>query len=145
SREFGVMVLLIFTVAVTSLVNHNFLSLQNIRDMLANAAPGIIVACGMTLVIITGEIDISVGSLMGLAAAMLGLLTSGDKPYHWPVWAGILVVMAIGSVAGLINGLLVTVAKVPSIIVTLAMLTILRAITQLIMNGEWYQALPDNL
>lgn len=144
-REIGVLALLMVTVAYATWVNPKFIELQNIWDMLFNATPALIIGCGMTLVIITGEIDISVGSLMGLAGAVLGLLTSLEQPYQWPVWAGVLVVMAIGSLVGLINGLLITIGKVPSIIVTLGMLTVLRGITQLIMDGVWYKDLPPAL
>ena len=144
-REYGVLALLALTVVIVSLVNPDFRSPQNISDMLFNAAPAIIVGCGMTLVIVTGEIDISVGSLMGLSAAVLGMLTSQELGYRWPVWAAVITVLALGAAIGLINGLLTTVGKVPSIIVTLGMLTALRGVTQLIMHGEWIKGLPDNL
>lgn len=144
-REYGVLALLAITIAVVSMVNPDFLRAGNLSDMLKNAAPTIIVGCGMTLVIVTGEIDISVGSLMGVAAAVLGLLTSAEQPYKWPVWAAVLAVMAIGAGVGLINGLLITIGKVPSIIVTLGMLTALRGTTQLIMGGQWFKQLPDSL
>jgi ribose/xylose/arabinose/galactoside ABC-type transport system permease subunit len=144
-REYGVLALLALTVVIVSLVNPEFRSSQNISDMLFNAAPAIIVGCGMTMVIVTGEIDISVGSLMGLSAAVLGLLTSQELSYRWPVWAAVLTVLALGAGVGLVNGLLTTVGKVPSIIVTLGMLTALRGVTQLVMHGEWIKGLPDNL
>lgn len=144
-REYGVLALLLITIIATALVNHDFLRFQNIADMLITAAPAVIVGCGLTLVIVTGEIDISVGSLMGICAAVLGMLTSTELKYHWPVWLAVLTVLVLGGVVGLINGLLVTIGKVPSIIVTLGMLTALRGSTQLIMGGEWIKGLPDSL
>jgi ribose/xylose/arabinose/galactoside ABC-type transport system permease subunit len=105
----------------------------------------VIVGCGLTLVIVTSEIDISVGSLMGVLAAILGILTSRDLHHNWPVWLSVLTILALGAGVGLINGFLVTVGKVPSIIVTLGMLTALRGITELLLGGEWIQQLPDNL
>jgi ribose/xylose/arabinose/galactoside ABC-type transport system permease subunit len=144
-REYGVLALLALTVIVVSLVNPSFGSWQNVSDMLFNATPALIVGCGMTLVIVTGEIDISVGSLMGLCAAVLGLLTSQELNHKWPIWAAVLTVLALGAGIGLVNGLLTTVGKVPSIIVTLGMLTALRGITQLIMGGEWIKGLPQEL
>lgn len=144
-REYGVLALLLLTVVIVSVVNHDFLRIQNLTDMLINAAPVIIVGCGMTLVIVTGEIDISVGSLIGISAAVLGLLTSQELPYKWPVWAAVLAVMALGAGVGLINGLLITIGKVPSIIVTLGMLTALRGATQYLMEGRWYKELPETL
>lgn len=143
-REYGVLLLLLITIGVTTLINHDFVKIKNISDMLINAAPTIIIACGVTLVVVTGEIDISVGSLMGVCAAVLGLLTSADH-LHWPVWISVLIVLGLGGLVGLINGLLVTIGKVPSIIVTLGMLTALRGATQLVLQGEWVQSLPASL
>lgn len=143
-REYGVLLLLLITIGVTALINGDFLHVQNISDMLINAAPTIIIACGVTMVIVTGEIDISVGSLMGVCAAVLGYLASADK-LHWPVWISVLLVLGLGGFVGLINGLLVTIGKVPSIIVTLGMLTALRGATQLVLGGDWIQSLPPSL
>jgi ribose/xylose/arabinose/galactoside ABC-type transport system permease subunit len=143
-REYGVLAVLILTVAVVSIVNPAFLGAGNIRDMLVKCAPVVIVACGVTLVIMTGEIDISVGSMMGLLAAVLGILTSPDR-LGGPVWLGIVATLCAGAAIGFINGLLVTVGRVPSIIVTLGMLTALRGITELLMHGEWIENLPAGL
>ena len=143
-REYGVFVLLILTVAVVSIVNPAFLAAGNIRDMLVKCAPTVIVSCGVTLVIVTGEIDISVGSMMGLLAALLGILTSPDR-LGGPVWLGIAGTLAAGAALGLLNGLLVTAGRVPSIIVTLGMLTALRGVTELLMHGEWIENLPAGL
>jgi ribose/xylose/arabinose/galactoside ABC-type transport system permease subunit len=143
-REYGVLALLGITVGVVGIVNPDFLGAGNVRDMLVNASPTLIVACGLTLVIVTGEIDISVGSLMALCAAALGLVSSGDH-LGWPVGTAILLTLALGAGVGFVNGLLVTVGRVPSIIVTLGMLTALRGLTDLLMAGEWIKGLPDAL
>ena len=143
-REYGVLMLLIVIIAGVSMVNPAFLAGGNIRDMLVRCAPAIIVACGMTLVIVTGEIDISVGSLMGLLAALMGILTSPDR-MGGPVWFGIAATLGAGAACGFVNGLLVTVGRVPSIIVTLGMLTALRGVTELLMRGEWIENLPPGL
>lgn len=143
-REWSVTALLFATMAVVGAVNHAFLRPANLRDMLIDDVPTVIVACGMTLVIVTGEIDISVGSLMGLLATVLGELTS---PSHagLPVAAAIAAVLLLGAGVGLINGLLVTFARMPSIIVTLAMLTILQGIGLILMNGAWITDMPAGL
>jgi len=83
-REVGVLFLLILTVVVATGVNHEFLGIQNIRDMSFNASAAIIVGCGMTLIIVTGEIDISVGSLMGLCAPCWDCLLLRDSPTNGP-------------------------------------------------------------
>ena len=143
-REYGVLALFALTMLLVSVVNPAFLAAGNLRDLLVKCAPVAIVACGVTLVIVTGEIDISVGSLMGLVAAVIGLLTS---PQHlgWPVWAGAPLALLLGTGCGFATGLLVTVGRVPSIIVTLGLLTALRGITELLMGGQWITKLPDGL
>jgi ribose/xylose/arabinose/galactoside ABC-type transport system permease subunit len=144
-REYGVLALLILTVGIVAFNDPSFLDWENIQNMLVNAAPYIIIGCGLTLVIVTGEIDISVGSLVGLLAAIMGLLTSIEHPYQWPVPVAVLLVLALGAAIGLLNGFLVTIGKVPSIIVTLGMLTALRGVNELILAGEWVKGMPDSL
>jgi len=143
-REYSVLALLALTVLVVSVVNPAFLSAGNLRDMLVHCAPAAIVACGITFVIVTGEIDISVGSLVGLLGVTLGLLTS---PMHagLPVAVGVALTLILGTAIGLLNGLLVTLGRVPSIIVTLGMLTALRGVSELLMGGKWITDLPKGL
>lgn len=143
-REAGVLLLLGLMVAAVFVVNPGFLAAGNLRDVLVQAAPVLIVACGLTFVVITGEIDISVGSLMGLCAATLGTLTAPDR-LHLPVVVGIGATLLLGAGVGAINGLLVTGARVPSIIVTLGMLSALGGVTEIVMNGEWIKNLPPGL
>lgn len=143
-REWGVLLLLMVSVTLVAGVNPRFLGLGNLRDILVYAAPVVIVACGMTLIIVLGEIDISVGSMMGLLAAFLGVLTAPERA-DLPVAAGVGLTLLLGMILGLMNGLLVTLGRVPSIIVTLGMLTILRGVTELLMGGEWITNLPPGL
>jgi len=143
-REYGLLGLLVLTAAGVQFVNRGFLSAANLRDMLVQCAPAVIVACGMTLVIVMGEIDISVGSMMGALAAVLGILTSTQR-MGLPVGVGIVITLALGSLLGLFNGVLVTYGKVPSMIVTLGMLTVLRGFTEILMGGEWITGLPPGL
>ncbi len=144
TREAGVAALILLTVIVVSVINPLFFSANNARDILINAAPGIIVACGLTMVVILGEIDISMGALMGLCAAVLGKLVSADHA-ALPVWLSCVIVLGLGTSVGLINGLLVTVGRVPSIIATLGMLTALTGIGDLVMAGETIGNFPDTL
>lgn len=144
-REVGVLVLLVLTTVGVGMRNPDFLTLDNFRNILVTAAPSIIIGCAVTLVIVTGEIDISVGSMMAVLAAVLGLLTSKEHAYQWPVWMVVPLILLLGSLLGLVNGFFVAVTKVPSIIVTLGMLTVLRGITELIHGGEWFKEMPDAL
>jgi len=143
-REIGLLALLCLMILVVSLVNPAFLSPGNIRDILVKNAPTAIAGCAITLVIITGEIDISIGSLMGLLATIVGLLTSASHA-GLPVSVGILLTLLIGLGIGTLNGILVTYGRVPSIIVTLGMLTALRGINDLFMGGKWITDLPPGL
>jgi ribose/xylose/arabinose/galactoside ABC-type transport system permease subunit len=133
-REFWVLVLLAVTVAIVSIKNPNFRQVANIRNLLVNAAPTTIVACGMTLVIVTGEIDISVGSLMGLMAAVIGA-TSSSKFMALPAGVTIALVLLLGLAAGVLTGLLVTLGRVPSIVVTLGMMMALLGVNKLFLSA----------
>jgi len=143
-RASAVAAVLLLTVAVVSGLHPAFASTDNLRDLLVQAAPFIIVGCGLTLIVLTGEIDISVGSLLGFLAALMGVLSS---PQHLglslPAVAAL--VLLAGAAVGLINGLLVVVGRVPSIIATLGMLTILRGCTDSILGGEWITDMPPSL
>jgi ribose/xylose/arabinose/galactoside ABC-type transport system permease subunit len=143
-REWTVAALIALTVVVVAIVNPGFLSLDVFRNILVAAAPAAIVGCGLTFVIVTGEIDISVGSLMGLCAVALGQLASPSYA-NLPVAAAVGLMVLLATAVGFINGLLVTFGRVPSIIVTLGMLTALRGATELLMGGKWITDLPPGL
>lgn len=143
-REIGVACLLGLMFAAAGIVNPAFLTAGNVTDMLVQRVPALIVGCGLTFVIITGEIDISVGSLFGLLAALMGVLASPQR-LGLPIGVVVLAALAAGAAVGLLNGLLVTIGRVPSIIVTLGMLSALRGATELLMGGEWITDLPPGL
>ena len=136
--------LLLATIIAVSIINPAFATLQNGRDLLVQSAPALIVGCGMTLLVLTGEIDISVGSLMGLLAALMGVLASPQR-MGLPVPIVIALTLGAGAGLGLANGLLVTIGRVPSIIATLGTMTILRGINELVMGGTWITDLPHGL
>jgi len=138
----GLLILTAVAFLVVALINPRFIAPDNLRDLLTRVAPVVIVGCGMTMLIIAREIDISVGSLMGLCAAAVGIFT---VRMGWQTPIAILATLAVGATIGLINGLLVTRGRVPSIIATLGMLTILRGITETLMGGTWITGLPPDL
>ena len=143
-REFGLAALIGVVALVVSCVDPGFMQSVNLRDILVRSAPTAIVACGVMLVVVTGEIDISMGSLLGLLAAVMGILLSRE---HWnlPLWVGLPATLLVGTGVGLITGLLVTVGRVPSIIATLGLLSALRGITMLVMGGQNIAGLPEQL
>ncbi|MBV6457911.1 MAG: Vitamin B12 import ATP-binding protein BtuD [Fimbriimonadaceae bacterium] len=136
--------LLAVILAIAAIVNAAFASLDNLRDLATRLGPVWIVATAMALVIMTREIDISVGAAMGFCAAMLGVAVSPDRWGLSPP-AAITLCLAVGMAIGLVNGLLVAVAKVPSIIVTLGTATLLQGLTELAMGGKWITDLPAAL
>ena len=143
-REFGLVALILLTGGIVSAVDSGFLQPANLLDILVRAAPAAIVSCGVMLVVATGEIDISVGSLMAVIAALMGVLLSSE---HMAVsmWLGIPATLLAGTVIGAITGTLITVGRVPSIVVTLGLLTGLRGATTLVMGGDNIHGLPDTL
>lgn len=143
-REYAVGGLLFLTLLLATVLNPTFLTPGNLSDMLVKVAPALILGSMMTLVILAREIDISVGSTMGLCAATLGIACSPDR-MGLPVPVGVALCLGVGLLTGLFNGLLVTLGRVPSIIVTLGTLTIVRGITEIAMGGKWIEHLPTAL
>ncbi len=118
----------------------SFFSMANLRDLALNNAPVLPVAIGMTLVILVGQIDISVGSQFAVCSVAAGLLAKMGVPMALvPV-----IVIAIGAVMGALNGVLVGTLGLPSIIVTLAMLVAWRDALRWATDGAWVQDLPAN-
>lgn len=143
-RESGILLLIALTCAVVGVKDVHFLSFDVWREILVRSAPTAIVACGVMLVIVTGEIDISVGSLMALLAAVMGRIISENEA-DVSCWIGIPVTLGLGTLIGFFTGILVSLGRVPSIIVTLGLLTALRGLTTLIMGGRNIDALPEGL
>jgi rhamnose transport system permease protein len=116
-----------------------FYAAENLRDLaLANVAV-LLVATGMTLVIVLGEIDISVGSVFAVCSIICGTFAKAGVPaILWP-----LVAVAAGSVLGATNGTLVSFVKAPSIVVTLATMVAWREALRWITNGAWIEGLPN--
>ena len=123
---------------VVAVIAPSFFSGANLRDLALNNAPVLLVSVAMSLVILTGQIDISVGSLFAVASVAAGGLAKSGVPI------GLLlpIVVLIGASMGAINGVLVGWLRLPSIIVTLAMLVAWRDALRWTTGGEWVQNLP---
>jgi len=117
-----------------------FFSPSNIRDLVINNAPLMLIAIGMTFVILTGQIDISVGSQFAVCSIVCGLLAKAGVP----MLILIPLMLVIGGLLGSINGYLVGYLRLPSIVVTLAMLVVLRDTLRWLTEGAWVQGLPDS-
>jgi rhamnose transport system permease protein len=137
-REAPVTLALILLVTVTYLANPLFLSQQGTKDLLLNATIVIILAVGQAMVIITRNVDLSIGSILGIVAFSTGTLFVAVPGI--PIVLVFLAGMALGALLGTINGLLVTVAKVPSLVITLGTLYVYRGLNNAWAGGTQYFA-----
>jgi len=144
-RELGILAALALVVIVTTAVNPRFLSAQSIRDLLLNAAIIALLTVGQTLVVVTRNVDLSVGSVLGLTAFMTGSLFLGRPGL--PVVAAVLAGVLVGVVCGAVNGAVTAIGKVPSLVVTLGTLYVFRGIDYAWAGGRQINAadLPDSL
>lgn len=125
---------------VLAIVAPSFFSAGNLRDLLINNAPTLLIAIGMTMVILVGEIDISVGSQFAVCSIAAGMLAKAGLPM--PVL--FIAILFVGALMGGLNGVLVGWLRLPSIIVTLAMLVLWRDALRWLTEGAWVQNLPEN-
>ncbi|HEX9004168.1 MAG TPA: ABC transporter permease, partial [Blastocatellia bacterium] len=117
-----------------------FFSAGNLRDLMLSNAPVLIIAVGMTMVILAGQIDISVGSQFAVCSIAAGMLAKSGLPM--PVVA--LLIIIAGGLLGSINGWLVSRLNIPAIVVTLATLVAWRDGLRWATEGAWVQDLPVN-
>lgn len=127
SREFSILAVLLVVIAAATAKNPSFLlSGTGWRDLLLTPSMLILLAVGQAAVIITRNVDLSVGSVLGLTAYLTGRLFI-DHP-GIPTVAVFAAGMAVGAVLGLVNGLLVAVARVPALVITLGTLYVYRGV-----------------
>ncbi|MBC7869228.1 MAG: ABC transporter permease [Chitinophagaceae bacterium] len=127
---------------IVGLVNNRFLAQQNVFDILSNSSYIAVAAIGMSMVIISGNIDISVGSLIGLLATISGTIAVNAEASGYPLWLAFVAPLIGGMLAGAINGFLVAYLRIPAIVVSLGMLSILKGGLILWTGGEWIYNLP---
>src|SRR2546425_740754 len=123
-------VLLVAFIVLGSSLSPFFLSGSNFSDLTSNLMEKAIMALPLALIIIAGEIDLSVESMLGLSSALLGFMFGMGVP----LWACIPLVLAVGALGGLLNGLLVTWARLPSLVVTLGTLALFRGLAYVILG-----------
>lgn len=128
--RYGLFIALILWIVAMSLVSDRFLTWLNFLNVARQAAPIIIIAVGMTFVIATAGIDLSVGSLV----ALVSVLTAGLLALGWPVALVIPMALLVGLVAGALNGFFVQLG-LPAFVVTLAGLTYLRGLAFVYSDG----------
>ena len=123
--------LIIFSIVV-SMFNPRFLSINNLLNVLRQTSINSVIAIGMTLVILTGGIDLSVGSVLAITGALCAaMISAGINPM-----AVIVITLAIGFILGVLNGIFISYAKLQPFIVTLVTMTLLRGATLVYTDGK---------
>lgn len=139
-RELSALLAYVALLIVVGIVAPTFFGAANLRDLALNNAPTLLVATGMTMVILVGQIDISVGSQFAVCTVGAGMLAKSGVPVPLLIPC----VIIIGAMMGALNGALVGWFRLPSIIVTLAMLVAWRDALRWTTSGAWVQDLPAN-
>lgn len=139
NQESAILIALVALLLVIGLSNPRFLATRNMLDVLQGNAYIAVAAIGMSMVIITGNIDISVGSLIGLLAVISGRIVVADAP----VWLAWLAPLAFGALVGALIGFIVAYWRVPSIVVTLGMFSILKGALIIWTSGQRVTNLPE--
>lgn len=137
-QRFGLVFSFLLLMMALSLLSERFLTPANLMNVLRQATINGIVSVGMTIVILTGGIDLSVGSVLALSVTVgASLMKQGT-----PVGLAVASALGIGTLLGVINGLMITRAKIPPFIATLGMLTVARGLTLLYTQGQPITGLP---
>jgi rhamnose transport system permease protein len=139
-REVSAAVAYAALLLILAVVAPSFFRPENLSDLALNNAPALLVAVGMTWVILAGEIDISVGSMFAVCSVAAGVLAKAGVPI--PLLLPLL--LLIGALFGCVNGVLVGHFRLPSIIVTLAMMVAWRDGLRWATEGAWVERLPVN-
>ena len=140
-RKYAVVFVLLMLVLLFSLVSGSFFTLRNFSNIITQNTYFIIVAIGLSFVLISGGIDLSIGymmSLVGVLTAMMMVL------WHFPVWAAIILGLVLGTALGLTNGLIVTRIRTFPLIVTLATSVIFQGISYIVSQARTFRSYPES-
>jgi len=143
-RELGIVLALAIVVGATTIDNHLFVSATSLQQLLSGASIIALLAIGETIVIVTRNVDLSIGSVLGISAYTVGVVFAHHP--HVPIPLVFLVALGIGAACGIVNGAIVTLARVPSLVVTLGTLYVIRGIDAAWAGGNQVNAssLPDS-
>jgi rhamnose transport system permease protein len=143
-RELGLIVVLVLLVGVTAVIEPRFIESDSLRNLIRNATIIGLLAVGQTLVLVTRNLDLSMGSVVGLSAYMTGDLFSSNPGLPIPLVFALGILLGCG--AGLINGVLVTVGRLPALVATLGTLYVYRGLAFVWTGGSQVNAetLPDD-
>jgi rhamnose transport system permease protein len=136
--ETALLGLLLASVLFGAHVSPHFMTTTNLFFIGLNVGEIAIMALPLTLIVITGEIDLSVASMLGLSSTLLGVLFRDG----WPIWLAVLAVLLVGLLGGALNGVLVTRLGLPSIAVTIGTLTLFRGIAEILLQSDSVTGFP---
>ena len=131
-RNLGTIMGLLLLIVIVSISTPKFLTVSNILNLLKSNAVNAIICCGMLMAILMGEIDISVGSTVGLTGIIGAYMLTN---MGMPVWLTIICCLMVGAFIGCINGYAISYLKVPAFVATLATQSLGRGFTEIISNG----------
>jgi rhamnose transport system permease protein len=137
-REWSVAGAYVALLMLLAVVAPRFFELAHLRDLLVGNAATLVLACGMTAVIVARQIDISIGSQFAICGVTVGLLAREG----WPMPAAVAGAVAMGALLGAVNGALVAFLGLPAIVVTLATMVAWREALRWATEGIWVQDLP---
>ena len=129
----GMLAVLVVLVILFGLSSRHFLTLQTLQSVVNQVPDLMVIATGMTLVLIAGGIDLSVGSVLALSGVVLGIAMAD---WGWPLFPAVAFCLVVGVACGLANGLVSALWSIPSFIVTLGMLEIARGTAYLVTGSE---------
>jgi len=138
-QEMSVAIAIAALCAVLAFAAPSYFSRENLKDLFLANMPVLVAALGMTLVILTGQIDVSVGSIFAVCGVAAGVIAKSGVP----TIVACLAACAIGAALGAMNGALVAYVRIPSIVVTLATMTVLRDGLRWMTQGAWIANLPS--
>ncbi len=140
-QDMGALIALVLLVFVISIISPEFRTIDNFLSLMRQSSINGFIAFGMTCVILTDAIDLSVGSVLALSTALCAAFIKAGVP----VGLAILLSLIIGTVLGSVSGVLVTKGRLQPFIATLITMTVYRGLTQIFMNGKPISGLGDSL
>ncbi|NDL63905.1 autoinducer 2 ABC transporter permease LsrC [Acerihabitans arboris] len=141
NREFTALLAILALFVLLGALDRSYIGFQTLSMIFSSAQILMLLAMGAALVMLTRNIDVSVGSVAGLCAVTLGLLLNAG----WMLTTAILFTLLVGLVAGLFNGVLVAWCRIPAIVATLGTLGLYRGLMLLLTGGKWIEGLPSGL
>jgi rhamnose transport system permease protein len=138
--DHGVTIFLVLTVVLGGFISEYFATIDNLSFVIQDIAEIAIIALAMSYLIIAGEIDLSVASILSLSSATIGFLFRNGTSFELAIVGGLIV----GLLCGLLNGYLVTVIGLPSLAVTIGTLALFRGLCYALLGNEPVNELPEN-